>query len=140
MTTQPVSVRFPPDTLQQLRRRARAQGSTVSYLVQTAVDESLRMQQTPGVYFADGPAGRRARVIGSIDVWEIIAAFRAREATGEDAVLEVADGTGQPAQAVQVALDYYALHQEEIDQRIDENERLAAQAERQWQARQTLPS
>jgi uncharacterized protein (DUF433 family) len=36
------------------------------------------MRRAPGVVFAEGPAGRRAVVAGTgLDVWEVIAAWRA---------------------------------------------------------------
>jgi hypothetical protein len=35
-------------------------------------------------------------------------------------------------------MDYYALHRAEIDEWIDQNERAAAAAERQWRARQAV--
>jgi uncharacterized protein (DUF433 family) len=35
------------------------------------------MRCCPGILFADGPTGRRARVAGTgLDVWEVIATYR----------------------------------------------------------------
>ena len=40
----------------------------------------MRMRSAPGVLFADGPAGRRAVIAGTgLDVWEVIAAWRAAD-------------------------------------------------------------
>ncbi|MDR1189528.1 MAG: hypothetical protein LBK95_19100 [Bifidobacteriaceae bacterium] len=137
--SQAISVRLPGAVLDQLRRQAKAQGSTVSHLVITASDEFLKSRETPGIHFVDGPSGRRPRVVGGIDVWEIIAAFRGLEEPDEQAAIrEVAVGTGQPEAHVHIALDYYAHHREEIDEWIDENERAAAAAEQQWRARQAV--
>jgi hypothetical protein len=37
-----------------------------------------------GIVFRDGPAGRRAVVIGGPDVWEVIAAARSAPERGEN--------------------------------------------------------
>ncbi|MDR1118609.1 MAG: hypothetical protein LBL01_04870 [Bifidobacteriaceae bacterium] len=133
-----VSVRMPVDVLDELAQQAKAQGSTVSHLVVSAAEEFLKTRENPGIHFVDGPSGRRARVVGGIDVWEIVAAFRGLEQAGSAAIADVADGTGQSQANVRIALDYYALHRDEIDEWIDENERAAAAAERRWRARQAV--
>lgn len=47
------------------------------------------MEDHPGVIFRDGPAGRRAGLVGGPDVWEVIAAIQATGLEG-DAALEAA--------------------------------------------------
>jgi antitoxin component of RelBE/YafQ-DinJ toxin-antitoxin module len=60
MSTQAMAIRFDKTLLEQVRRRARAQGTTMSTVVQTMVDEGLRMAEHPGVVFRDGPAAAPA--------------------------------------------------------------------------------
>ena len=83
------------------------------------------MDEHPLVGFADGPAGRRARLTGTgKDVWEVIAVVR--------------DNDGDPAQAasyleiplglVQAAIAYYGTYTSEIDELIEDNDREAADA------------
>src|SRR6202043_4196591 len=65
------------------------------------VDEALRMHEHPLIAFKDGPAGRRARLVGGPDVWEVIGAVRSvREAepalAGDEVLAVVAETSGTP--------------------------------------------
>lgn len=72
------------------------------------------MDEHPLVRFADGPAGRRARLTGTgKDVWEV--------AAGAARYLEI------PLGLVQAAIAYYGACTAEIDQQIDANERETAE-------------
>lgn len=92
------------------------------------------MGQVPGIVFRDGPAGRRAGVAGSLDVWEIIEAVQAADHTTPEAV---GAGLAVPVRIVLVALDYYARYPDEIDQWIADNNHEAAQAHAAWLNRQS---
>jgi uncharacterized protein (DUF433 family) len=79
--------------------------------------EAERMRRVPGIFFADGPVGRRARVTGTgIDVFEIIKSYKAmgrdwrRLRSGYDWLSE---------EQLQAALDYYALYPDEIEARLE---------------------
>jgi uncharacterized protein (DUF433 family) len=42
-------------------------------VTQDLIEEALRMRECPGIYFADEPAGREAKVAGSgLGVWEVL--------------------------------------------------------------------
>jgi hypothetical protein len=88
-------------------------------LAQRYVEEGLRMDENPLIRFADGPSGRRPRLIGGPDVWEVIAV--AKDNRGDlaetAAYLELSLGL------VQAATTYYAAHPDEIDARIERNRR-----------------
>lgn len=78
------------------------------------------MDEHPLVRFADGPAGRRARLLGTgKDVWEVVLVARENDgdvrATAE--YLEVALGL------VQAAVAYYGAFPAEIDDWIALNAR-----------------
>jgi uncharacterized protein (DUF433 family) len=77
------------------------------------------MRLCPGVYFADEPAGRDAKVAGTaLGVWEVIRDYRAE---GRDLKrLRRSLPQINPAQ-VQAALRYYAAWPEEIDELIADN-------------------
>lgn len=46
-------------------------------MTQKVLTEQEKMQQVPGIVFADGPTGRRARVAGTgIEVFEVMLQFR----------------------------------------------------------------
>jgi uncharacterized protein (DUF433 family) len=83
------------------------------------------MDEHPLVRFADGPAGRRARLLGTgRDVWEVIAVVRDNGGDAAESVhyLEI------PLGMVQAAIAYYGAYTAEIDQEIEDNEQETAQA------------
>jgi hypothetical protein len=134
MSTHPVAIRFDEALLDDVKRWAKANGTTVSAAVQGFSAESLRMRQVPGIVFRDGPAGRRAAVEGSLDVWEVVEGARGigQAGAGEQAV---ADELGLPRRVVEVALDYYARFPDEVEERIAENARAADEARALWERR-----
>jgi uncharacterized protein (DUF433 family) len=83
------------------------------------------MDEHPLVRFADGPAGRRARLLGTgKDVWEVVAVVRDNggDATESARYLEISLGL------VQAAIAYYGSYTAEIDQQIEANEQEIAEA------------
>src|SRR6266478_10168383 len=73
----PLSVRLSDETIERLGNRARRAHLPPRMLAQRYVEEGLRMDEHPLVRFADGPAGRRARLIGTgKDIWEVIEVVR----------------------------------------------------------------
>jgi uncharacterized protein (DUF433 family) len=91
------------------------------------------MDEHPMVRFAEGPGGRRARVVGTgADVWEVIAAIRDNDGdiAATAAFLEIALGL------VQAAVTYYGAYRDEIDEWIERNEREADEAHAAWLAGQ----
>ena len=78
------------------------------------------MEEHPGVIFREGPAGRRACLIGGPDVWEVIRSVTSSriaepELSRADLVRLVTDNTGVPGRLVSLALTYWAAYPEEID-------------------------
>jgi uncharacterized protein (DUF433 family) len=91
------------------------------------------MDEHPLVRFAEGPAGRRARILGTgKDVWEVIAVVRDN---GGD-VAEAARYLEMSLGLVQAAVIYYGAYPDEIDQWIDLNEQEATDAHAAWTAGQ----
>jgi uncharacterized protein (DUF433 family) len=91
------------------------------------------MDEHPLIRFAEGPAGRRARLAGTgKDVWEIIAAVRDN---GGDAA-ETARYLEMPLGLIQAAISYYGAYRDEIDQWIETNEQQAADEYAAWSAGQ----
>ncbi|MDR0417386.1 MAG: hypothetical protein LBH76_08785 [Propionibacteriaceae bacterium] len=138
MSTQPVAIRFDQTLLEQVRRRARVQGATVSAVVQTMVDEGLRMAAHPGIVFRDGPAGRRPGLARGLDVWEVVQAVRQVEERSALTPTALAEEVGVTARDLATALDYYAQHNAEIDAWIADEEQAAEAALAAWQAKQAL--
>lgn len=87
------------------------------------------MDEHPGIGFADGPAGRRAVVMGTgLDVWEIIATVKQSQRGSAKAAARYLD---LPESRVRAAVRYYTAFPQEIDELL---ERQAAVAERERQA------
>jgi uncharacterized protein (DUF433 family) len=129
----PLSVRLNDATIARLGRHAKRMQLAPRTLAQRYVEEGLRMDEHPLIRFADGPAGRRARLVGTgKDVWEVIATVRDN---GGDAA-EAARYLEIPLAVVQAAITYYGAYQDEIDQWIDANEQEAAEASAAWSAGQ----
>lgn len=75
------------------------------------------MDSFPGIVFRDGPAGRRAGLVGGPDVWEVIEVLRAE---GWD-VQATADALGIRPGLVDAAKAYYDAHADVVDSWIESN-------------------
>jgi hypothetical protein len=123
--TQPLSVRLSDVTLARLGSRARRVHLPPRTLAQRYVEEGLRMDEHPLIRFADGPSGRRARIVGrGLDVWEVIAVVRDNDGD----VAEAARYLEIPFGLVQAAVAYYGAYKAEIDEWIEINEQESAEA------------
>jgi uncharacterized protein (DUF433 family) len=131
--SQPLSVRLTEATIRRLGARAQRVHLPPRTLAQRYVEEGLRMDEHPLIRFAEGPAGRRARLVGTgKDVWEVIAVVRDNDGDPAEAAryLEI------PLGLVQAAVAYYGAYTDEIDQWIALNEQEAAEAHAAWNAGQ----
>ena len=94
---------------------------SVADVAQELLEEGLRMRLCPGIYFADEPGGRTAKVGGTgLGVWEILSDFC------RDNDLEALRGTFSHLSQAQLtaALMYYRRYPEEIRRQVDANARL----------------
>lgn len=101
------------------------------------------MDAHPLIFFREGPAGRRAVLIGGPDVWEVIRALqltRAAESklTSRELVELVAENTGLAAELLEAAIDYYAQFPEELDLQIADSMRAEREAADAWERRRDL--
>jgi hypothetical protein len=144
VATSPSSVRFEPRVLERLAAFVAVhQELTMSSATSRLVDEALRTHEHPLITFKDGPAGRRARVVGGPDVWEIIGAVRSvREAepelTGDEVLAAVAETAGVPVPFLRAALAYWGDHPEEVDAFLNRARTEAGQAQAAWERQQEL--
>ncbi len=126
----PSSIRFEPGVTERLAAYVtRHPGWTRSSAAAQLVDEGLRMEEHPGIFFRHGPAGRRASVIGGPDVWEVIRSVASsRSAEPELGRAELVDlveeNTGTPGRLVRLALAYWAAYPDEVDALVAQAERL----------------
>lgn len=140
----PSSVRFEGRVLDRLNAFVASHpGMSLSGASNRLVDEALRMQEHPVIVFRDGPAGRRARLIGGPDVWEVIGAIlSARNAEPEfnadEIVALVADTAGLVPQQVRAALAYWADYPAEVDEFVRRAQAEADQAIIRWEREHDL--
>ena len=140
----PSSVRFEPRVLERLTAFVAAHRDlSLSSATSRLVDEALRTREHPLITFKDGPAGRRARLVGGPDVWEIVGAIRSvREAepalAGDEVLAVVAETAGVPMPFVRAALAYWGDYPEEVDAFLDRARAEAAQAQAAWERQREL--
>jgi len=130
---QPVSLRLPASTVERLGGQAARVRLAPRTLAQRYVEEGLRMDEHPLVRFVDGPAGRRARLVGTgSDVWEVVATVKDNDGD----IAKTADHLRLPLGLVQAAVAYYGAFVDEIDEWIKRNEHEATHAHNAWLAGQ----
>jgi hypothetical protein len=132
------SIRLDDELRSRLAARAAAETTTVTELIERFVREGLVCAAHPGIVFKPGPAGRRAALAGGPDVWEIVAALRHTTGSESARVATLAEQFGIHERQVVIALNYAAAHREEIEARVDANDRALAQAESIAAERQRL--
>lgn len=125
MSSQPI--RIAKETLQTLRDRSRGSGEPITRLAERYIEEGLRADRHPEIFFREGPAGRRAVVVGGPDVWEIVSVARSAPETGEALVSALAERLGVTESKIRLAIRYYGEYPAEIDDWIAAND---AEAER----------
>jgi|SRR5581483_2964346 len=123
----PTSFRLSDDLLTRLDDEAAAAGVSVSALVTALLDEGLKVRRFPGVVFRDGPAGRRAGLMGGPDVWEVIRDVQRASGRGQARIRRVAAETGLAETQVRLAVDFYAAFPEDVDARLALEARAARQ-------------
>ena len=116
MSSQPI--RIETETVRALRVRSLESGEPIVRLAQRYIDEGMRLDRHPGIVFRDGPAGRRAVVVGGPDVWEVIVAARSAPERGEELVEALASRIGVPPERIRLAIRYYSEYPEDVDRFI----------------------
>jgi len=77
-------IRMPDDMEAAVSKAAESRGQDAGDLVERVMSEFLKTDVVPGIVFADGPSGRRARIEGTgIDVFEVVQAYLAEQGNRE---------------------------------------------------------
>jgi len=119
MTTVQKSLRLPKETALEIEKISQESGLDFSTVTKDLLAESIKMRRCPGIVFADGVLGRRAKVAGTgIDVWEIISAYHS-----VDQNFKRLEKTYHwlVQQQLRAAIAYYQIYPEEIDDLIERN-------------------
>jgi len=116
------SLRLPEEVVREIESLTSSTGKDFSGLARDLLIEAVKLRRCPGITFADGPTGRRARIAGTgIEVWELISTFKGLE---EDYKKLQNAYHWLSEQQIRAALSYYALYTKEIDKRISANEEM----------------
>jgi hypothetical protein len=98
-----------------------------SEALRRVVHEWWAMSRFPAIEFRDGVMGRRAGLRAGPDVWEVVMVWKDYE-PDRDAFHRHFGGYVTP-DGLDQALDYCASFAEEIEDRLDQNRRMAARLE-----------
>jgi uncharacterized protein (DUF433 family) len=126
---QPLTFRVAPATRRHLKRRAVESGESQTALAERYVEEGLRRDEHPLIWFRDGAAGRRAALLGTrLDVWQVIETLRQAGNSIEDAAAYL----DQPVVRIRAALRYYAEYRDEVDAWAERMHAIAEREEAAW--------
>jgi uncharacterized protein (DUF433 family) len=132
-TKQSIAFRFDPGTVARLKQRARESHAPQTALAERYIEEGMRRDEHPLIYFRDGEAGRRPALLGTrLDVAEVIATVR----QNGNSIEEAADYLEVPVEHVDACLNYYADYREEIDAWVERSRAIAERERERWQRRQ----
>ena len=114
------SLRIPQGTFKEIERIARETGRDFSSIAKDLLAEAIKMRRCPGIVFADGVSGRRARIAGTgLEVWEVISTYRS---VNQDLSRLQKAYHWLTEQQLRAATGYYTAYREEIDEVIKRNE------------------
>lgn len=126
MATPTKTLRFRSRLRVAIERIAKRTRRSFSEVTQDLIEEALRMRECPGIYFADEPAGREAKVAGTgLAVWEVIRDYLA--AGKDEKVLRKALPRLSGGQ-MKACLIYFSKYPQEIEAAIEENAALTREA------------
>ncbi len=116
--------------------RARATGESGNALASRLLDQALRTDEHPLIFFRQGAAGGHMPAVAGtrLYVFQVLQTLRA---SGND-VSEAARYLGIPEQQVRACVDYYADFQDEVDREMAEEAEVAARERERSRRRQDV--
>lgn len=130
MATTPTSYRIDQGLKERLASQAAAEGLTERAMLERLVAEGLDTLAHPGIVYRNGPTGRRAALAVGPDVWEVVSALRHTEGSPEQRVSILVEQFDLHPRHIRTAIDYAAVHGEEITAQVTANDRAAEGAQR----------
>ncbi len=131
-TKQSVAFRFDRGTVAHLKQRARETHAPQTALAERYIEEGLRHDEHPLIWFREGEAGRRPALLGTrLDVAEVMGTIR----QNGNSVEEAAEYLEIPIEQVEACLRYYTDYKEEIDAWIERTQAIALRERERWQRR-----
>lgn len=132
-TKQSVAFRFDRVTVARLKQRARETHAPQTALAERYIEEGLRHDEHPLVYFRDGEAGRRPALLGTrLDLANVIATIR----QNDNSVEKAAEYLEIPVEHVDACLRYYVDYKDEIEDWLARSQVIAQRERERWERRQ----
>jgi uncharacterized protein (DUF433 family) len=130
---QSIAFRFSRVTVARLKQRAQETHAQQTALAERYIEEGLRHDEHPLIYFRDGDAGRRPALLGTrLDVADVVTTIRQNGNSAQEA----ADYLEVPTEHVEACVHYYADYKDEIDTWIERSHAIAERERERWQRRQ----
>jgi uncharacterized protein (DUF433 family) len=119
-----------------LDERARELSESRNSLAERLLDEGLRTERHPLIFFREGGSGlRRPALVGTrLDVWQVIDTVR----DNDNSPAAAAEYLGIPVHHVRAAVDYYADFTEEVDRYREEELEFARRERERWERAQRV--
>ncbi len=132
-TKQSIAFRFDRITIRRLKQRAREAHAPQTALAERYIEEGLRRDEHPLIYFHDGEAGRRPALSGTrLDVADVITTIR----QNNNSVEEAAEYLEIPIEHVDACLRYYADYKDDVDAWIERVHAIAEHERERWERQQ----
>lgn len=132
-TKKSVAFRFDRITVARLKQRAQETHAPQTALAERYIEEGLRHDEHPLIYFRDGEAGRRPTLLDTrLDVADVLTTIK----QNDNSVEETAGYLEIPPEHVNACLGYYADYKDEIDAWIERSRAIAERERERWQRRQ----
>jgi len=121
--------------LDELEAQAKALHESANALAARLLDEGLRRERHPLIYFRLGGSGqRRPALVGTrLCIWQIISTLR-----GSKDIADAADYLGLTEPQVRAAVAYYADYTDEVDAYAAEEEEFARRERERWEREQQV--
>ena len=114
------SLRLPKKIVQEVEQISRELKQDFSATAKELLEEAVKIHHCPGIIFAEGIRGKRARIAGTgLEVWELIATYKSVKENWE-CLQETYHWLTD--QQISAALGYYKIYPEEINALIRQNE------------------
>src|SRR5690242_11733529 len=133
-----MQIEIPDELGASLAKVAEETGQDAASLATEMLTEAIKMRRAPGILFADGATGRRARIGGTgIEVFEVIDVY---ELVGRDREELQRQFSWLDKFQLDMAVAYYEAFPEDIAPYLKSDEQVQAELEALWaQHPQTSP-
>lgn len=114
---------------------AREAGESQAALAARYLEEGMRLDEHPGIYFRDAGSGRRPALLGTqLDVAQVVETL----CQNESSIEETAEYLDISPSSVEAAVRYYASYEDEVDEWIEQSRAIAERERELWRRQQRL--